>query len=53
MLLSVVCDDFDVDHLLDETERMLGEFDQPHSGVAFVLPVLQARGLRRGQPTRP
>lgn len=53
MLLSVVCDDFDVDHLLDETERILGEFNQPYSGIAFVLPVLQARGLRQGRSARP
>ncbi len=45
-LFSVVSDQFDCDWLLDETEKALGAFARPHSGFAFVIPVLTVRGLR-------
>ena len=33
-----------------EAERALGDFDEPHSGVLMVVPVVQVRGLHRRQP---
>ncbi len=49
-VFSVVPDDFDVDDLVHRTEKLVGDFDDPHTGILFVVPVLQARGLpRRGR----
>ena len=45
-VFSVVPDDFEVDNLIQRTEELVGDFDAPHTGVLFVVPVLQARGLR-------
>lgn len=47
MLLSVVGDEFDLERLVEETDRLVGRFSTPHSGILFVLPVLEVRGLRR------
>jgi nitrogen regulatory protein P-II 1 len=46
-IFSVVPDDFDVDHLIHRTEELVGNFEDPHTGLIFVMPVLQVRGLRR------
>lgn len=46
-LFSVVPDDFDLERLIQETERILGRFEEPETGFLFVLPVLDARGFRR------
>lgn len=44
---TIVDDDFDVPGLIEATERAIGgDFNAPDSGVLFVLPVLEARGLR-------
>lgn len=51
LLFSVVPDDFNVDRLVEATERVLGPLDRPDSGILFVLPVVRAVGLqpyRRG-----
>jgi len=43
---AVVGDDFDLQGLLDATEEAVGgDFNAPNSGIVFVLPVLEARGL--------
>lgn len=46
-LFSVVPDDFDLEGLIRETERILGPLEDPETGFLFVLPVLEVRGLRR------
>ncbi len=46
-IFSVVPDDFDIDPLIEKTEALVGDFDQPHTGFLFVVPVLKARGLKR------
>lgn len=44
---TVVPDDFDVDRLFDETEKIVGELDAPDTGIMFVVPVTKVRGLRQ------
>jgi hypothetical protein len=51
VLFTVVPDEFDLDRLVEETDRLAGGFDTPHSGILFVLPILTVRGLLR--PTEP
>lgn len=46
LLFSVVPDDFDVDTLVIETEKILGPLDEPDNGILFALPVRRAWGLR-------
>jgi len=46
-VFSVVPDEFDVDNLIRRTEDLVGNFEDPHTGLIFVMPVLQVRGLRR------
>ena len=46
-LFSVVPDGFDVDNLIRRTEDLVGDFEAEHTGLIFVTPVLQVRGLRR------
>ncbi len=46
-LFSVIPDDFDLERLIRETERVLGRFEDPETGFLFVLPVLEVRGLRQ------
>jgi nitrogen regulatory protein PII len=46
-VFSVVPDDFDVDDLIRRTEALVGDFESPHTGLLFVVPVLTVRGLRR------
>lgn len=45
-IFSVVPDDFDLEKLIEETEKITGPLDEPESGFLFVLPVLMARGLK-------
>ncbi|CAG0932129.1 hypothetical protein TFLX_02480 [Thermoflexales bacterium] len=45
-VFSVVPDEFDVDQLIHRTEGLVGDFEAPHTGLIFVTPVLQIRGLR-------
>ena len=46
-VFTVVPDEFDVDDLIHRTEELVGDFEAPHTGLIFVVPVLQVRGLRR------
>lgn len=46
-VFSLVPDDFDVDDLIRRTEELVGDFEAPHTGLLFVVPVLTVRGLRR------
>jgi nitrogen regulatory protein P-II 1 len=50
-LFSVVPDEFDVDNLIERTEKLVGDFEAEHTGLIFVTPVLQVRGLRRHTQT--
>ncbi len=45
-VFSLVPDDFDVDDLIRRTEALVGDFEAPHTGLLFVVPVLTVRGLR-------
>ena len=43
----VVDDDFDLDGLIEATERVVGgDFNAPNSGLLFVVPVTRALGMR-------
>ena len=46
-IFSVVPDEFNVDELIRRTEGLVGDFEAPHTGLIFVTPVLEVRGLRR------
>lgn len=46
LIFSVVEDGFDVPVLVQATETVLGKLTDPHTGILFTLPVLQAWGLR-------
>ena len=46
-VFSVVPDEFDVEDLICRTEELVGDFEAPHTGLLFVVPVLTVRGLRR------
>lgn len=50
-IFTVVDDDFDLDGLIEKTEALIGDFDQPHTGLLFVVPVTKVRGLRRRPAT--
>jgi len=44
---TVVDDDFDLDKLIETTQRAIGgDFNAPNSGLLFVVPVARAFGLR-------
>ncbi|NPA26787.1 MAG: hypothetical protein GXO36_04230 [Chloroflexi bacterium] len=46
-LFTVVEDEATADAILDATEKIVGDFRRPHTGIIFVVPVLKARGLRK------
>ena len=48
-LFSVVPDDFDIENLVHRTEELVGSFEVDHTGLLFVIPVLDVRGLRHSQ----
>ena len=48
-VISVVPDGFDLDDLVRRTEELVGDFERDHTGILFVMPVTQVRGLRRGK----
>jgi len=50
-IFTVVADDFDLDGLIEKTEALIGDFDQPRTGLLFVVPVTKVRGLRRRPAT--
>jgi hypothetical protein len=53
LLMSVVPDGFDLEALIAATERVLGPLEEPDSGILFILPVTQVRGLQSGLKGRP
>ena len=48
-LFTVVPDEFDLETLIARTEEQIGSFDEPDSGILFVVPVTRVLGLRRGE----
>lgn len=46
-LFAVVPDGFDIDALVAATEEITGVFDEPDTGILFVIPVIHAWGLNR------
>ncbi len=48
-LFTVVQDESWVDKLIEVTESILGDMEEPNNGVIFVLPVARAHGLAGGQ----
>lgn len=48
-LLTLIEDDATLTRAIAEAERVVG-FERPHTGLLMVLPVLQARGLRKAAP---
>ena len=49
-LFSVVDDDSVLERVIQATERVVGDFSSPHSGLLFVVPVSRVIGLKRTQP---
>ena len=45
-VFSVVPDAFDVDDLIERTDKLAGNFETDHTGIIFVTPVVQVKGLR-------
>jgi len=52
-LLTAVDDDTLLARAVAEAERVVGGFERPHSGILLVLPVAEARGLRKERPAVP
>ena len=50
-VFSVVPDGFNLDDLIRRTEELVGDFERDHTGILFVMPVTQVRGLRRDTQT--
>ncbi|MFW5942824.1 MAG: P-II family nitrogen regulator [Chloroflexota bacterium] len=48
-LFTVVEGEAMVDHLIEVTQRTVGDLEQPHNGVLFVLPVSRVVGLKGAQ----
>ena len=48
-LFTVVEGEEQVDRIIEATQAITGDLDEPHSGVLFVLPVTRAIGLHGGQ----
>jgi nitrogen regulatory protein PII len=48
-LFTVVEGDEMVDRIVGITETLLGDLNQPHNGVLFILPVSRVVGLKGGQ----
>lgn len=46
-LIAVVYDDFDVKQLVEVTQAITGDLDDPNTGILFVVPVTEAYGLDR------
>jgi nitrogen regulatory protein PII len=46
-IFSVVGDEDMVDAMVEAAQRIVGDFNQPNTGILYVLPVLRAYGLDR------
>ncbi len=45
-MFAVIDDDIDLEQVIAASEKIVGSFERPNSGILFVMPVTQARGLR-------
>lgn len=52
LLFSVVPDGFDTDALIAATEKITGSLDAPDTGILFVVPVSQTRGIHAQRAAR-
>ncbi|MCX7682862.1 MAG: hypothetical protein N2508_13015 [Anaerolineae bacterium] len=48
-LLTVVRDEETVDRVIEATQRIVGDLNQPHTGFLFVIPVVRVLGLDRAR----
>lgn len=48
-LFTVVEGEVMVDRIIETTQKILGDLNEAHNGVLFVLPVLRVVGLQGGQ----
>ncbi len=46
-LFSVIDDDDTLERLIAATQGIVGDFERPHSGLLFVVPVTRVFGLKR------
>lgn len=44
-LLSVVADQEQVDQMVQAAQAVIGDLDDPHTGILFVVPVVEVYGL--------
>ncbi len=51
-IFSLVDDESVVEKVIEATERVVGDLEQPDRGLLMVLPVSQVRGLRHHVPTK-
>lgn len=51
-LLSVVDNQETVDEMISIAQRVIGDLDDPHTGFAFVMPVLKSYGMGRHRTDR-
>lgn len=52
MVFSVVEEDFDLEALIEATEKVLGRLDEDENGILFVVPVTRTAGLRSKEEPR-
>jgi len=52
-LLTAIDDEALLARAVAEAERVVGGFERPNSGILLVLPVAEARGLRKERPAAP
>jgi hypothetical protein len=45
-LFAIVGDEADLDQIIAASEKVVGSFDEPNSGILFVVPVTHVRGLK-------
>jgi CBS domain-containing protein len=51
-LISAIENEELLNNAIAESERVVGGFDHPNSGLLVVLPVIQSRGLKKVEPSR-
>ncbi len=48
-IFSVIPDEFSINELVLETEKIVGKLEDPNTGILIALPVLDVYGLRVGE----
>ncbi len=49
-LFTVIEDETVLKRVVEATERVVGDFNEPHTGILFAMPVAFGRGLRKRSP---